>query len=82
MVPESLDGIWGAESPLELCVSASNHFYLVSAQASEGSQEPADWVPDHTFHKGKHDGHGQWICHDTGESHIGNTSKGEHGTQM
>lgn len=67
MVPESLDGIWGSESPIELCVSASNHFYLVSAQTSEDSQEPADWVPDHTFHKGQNDGHGQWICHDTGE---------------
>lgn len=47
MFPESLDGIWGAESPLELRVSASEPFNLVSAQTSEDSREPVDWTPDH-----------------------------------
>ena len=51
VVLESLVGIYGSESLLELCVSASDHFHLVSAQISEGSQEPADGAPDHTIHK-------------------------------
>lgn len=58
MFPESLYGIWSAESPLELHVSASKPFNLVSAQTFEDSQEPVDGLLITCNTKVKNDGCG------------------------